>query len=180
MYLKGYYVCKMVKEQCLRRNKNWSTSRLDIMQLIAPTCFFRILSHISFSACYGNCQEMFNRNKLRKIHPVARLNIGSAPVICVLGESSVPSLLQVCFVLAYSFFLNGPEVRNKSARKKNVLFSLPWTALLIHERISGCLLRKRGQSRPFPSLYTLIQCNHKSSAGMVPTMQPTAAKVQML
>lgn len=56
----------MPNQHCLMRNKNVSISKLDAMQMMAPTYYLGILSLISFNACHGNCQGTFKRNAIRE------------------------------------------------------------------------------------------------------------------
>lgn len=143
----------MAKEHGLGRSKNWSSSRLDIIQLTTLTYLLGKVSHISFDVCYGNCQEMFKRNEIREDpsrgqtkHRLSVSDVHARGVICSFSASGL-----VCSCLLFLFKWPLKPETNQQDRKMSC-FSLPWTVLFIHEQISECLLRRQDQGKN--------SCNH--------------------
>lgn len=129
------------------------------MQLIAPTYFLSVTGHINFNIkileilAMELIRKYSKEMKIGKILHEARLSTGET------WELPVHSLLHMWCVHAYSFFLNGPKTRSKSARCERVLLSVPWAALFIHEQKSECLLRRWGQGKASISRFSILsQC----------------------
>lgn len=112
----------MAKEHCLIRDKDWSTLRLDIMQQIVSINVLGITGHINFNVkiletfAMEIIMKYSKEIKTGKILHATRLNIGCVGEMHA-WELSVHWLIQVWFVHAYSFFLNGPRCHKQISKR---------------------------------------------------------------